>query len=66
VGATATLPLTGADAICCGVTLIAARATGCAPAKVFCGTAVTAPCTLRFTYVTLVMFVVVLLMTVVL
>jgi hypothetical protein len=34
----------------------AALATGCALANVRCGTAVTAPCTFRFTYVTFVMF----------
>jgi hypothetical protein len=58
VGATATLALTGAAAISRAFTLTAALPTGCAPAKARCGTAVTAPCTFRFTYVTFVMFVV--------
>jgi hypothetical protein len=65
VGATATRALTDAAAICCAFTVTAALATGCALAKAPCGTAVTAPCTLLFAYVTFVI-VVVLLMTVVL
>jgi hypothetical protein len=47
VGTTATRGVIGADAICCGVTFTAAPATGCALANAFCGTAVTAPATVR-------------------
>jgi hypothetical protein len=57
VGATATLELIGAEAISRALTTTAARPTGCAFTKVRCGTAVTAPLTFRFTYVTFVMFV---------
>ena len=64
VGATAALLVIDAESICCRLTATAALATGCAPANARCGTAVTAPCTLRFTYVTLVMFVVLLMMVV--
>ena len=64
VGATAALELTAALAISCSFTLTAVRATGCAPAKARCGTAVTAPLTFRFTYVTFVMLVVLLMMVV--
>ena len=61
-----TLVLTGAALSCSAFTVTAAFATGCALAKACCGTAVTAPWTFRFTYVTFVMFVVFLLMMVVL
>jgi len=64
VGATATLALTGAEAMSRVFTATAALATGCALTKARCGTAVTAPCTFLFTYVTLVMFVVLLTMVV--
>jgi hypothetical protein len=64
VGATATLVLTGPDAICCALTATAAFATGCALVKARCGTAVTAPWTFLFTYVTFVIFVVLLTMVV--
>jgi len=47
VGATATLALTGADAICWAFTATAARFTGCALVKACCGTAVTAFLTFR-------------------
>jgi len=57
VGAIATRGVTGAEATCCVFTAMVARATGCEFTKAFCGTAVTAPCTVLFTYVTLVMFV---------
>ena len=53
VGATAARETTGAEASCCAFTFTAALATGCALTKACCGTAVTAPETLRFTYVTL-------------
>jgi hypothetical protein len=62
-GATAARDVTGADASSRGFTGTAARDTGCALAKACCGTAVTAPDTLRFTYVTL--LIVVLLLTIV-
>ena len=48
VGATATLVLTDAPAICWAFMATAARPTGCALAKARCGTAVTAPWTFRF------------------
>ena len=64
VGATAALELTGMEATCFAFTATAARATGCALTKACCGTAVTAPATLRFAYVTLVMFVLLLTMVV--
>jgi hypothetical protein len=48
-GASATLVITGADAICRVSILTAALATGCALTKACCGTAVTAPCTFLFT-----------------
>lgn len=48
VGATATRPLTDADAISCAFTVTDTFATGCALANAFCGTAITAPCTPRF------------------
>jgi len=48
VGATATLPLNGADAICCALTCTLACATGCALVNACCGTTITAPCTPRF------------------
>jgi hypothetical protein len=48
------------DAICCALTATVACATGCALVNVRCETAVTAPGTPRFTYVTFVMFVVLL------
>ena len=57
VGATATLALMGIDDHCLALIVTAARATGCALTKARCGTAVIAPETPRFTYVTLVMFV---------
>src|SRR5207245_1138165 len=57
VGFTATLALTGAALSCSAFTATAAFATGCALAKARCGTAVTAPCTFRFAYVTFVMVV---------
>lgn len=56
-GATAAVELTGTDAISRTFTATAARATGCALTKARCGTAVTAPATFLFTYVTLVMLV---------
>ena len=55
VGATATLAPTGADATCRTFTATAARATGCAPVKAACGTAVTPPGTVLLTYVMLVL-----------
>jgi hypothetical protein len=64
VGTTETLALTGAALSCSAFTATAAFATGCALAKARCGTAVTAPCTFRFTYVTFVMFVLLLTMVV--
>lgn len=60
VGFTATLAVTGIDATCCALTCSLACCTGCAPVNVVCDTATTAPGTLRFTYVTLVIFVVLL------
>jgi hypothetical protein len=60
VGATATLELIGAEAISRALTTAVALPTGCALTKARCGTAVTAPLTFRFTYVTFVMFVVLL------
>lgn len=60
VGVTATLELTGAEAISLAFTTTATLPTGCALTKARCGTAVTAPCTFLFTYVTFVMFVVLL------
>ena len=59
-GATVALELTGTEAISRAFTATAALATGCALTKVRCGTAVTAPATFLFTYVTLVMLVVLL------
>ena len=51
-GATgAVIPATGAEAIACGRTVTAAFDTGCARTKASRDTAVTAPGTLRFTYV---------------
>jgi hypothetical protein len=64
VGAMATLELMGAEAISRALTTAADLATGCALTKARCGTAVTAPLTSRFTYVTFVMFVVLLTMVV--
>jgi hypothetical protein len=64
VGATATLALIGAEAISRAFTATAALPTGCALTKVRCGTAITAPLTFLFTYVTFVMFVVLLTMVV--
>jgi len=64
VGATAALAFTGADAISLALTATAALATGCPLAKARCGTAVTAPETLLFAYVTLLMTVVLLTMVV--
>ena len=64
VGATAALELTGTDAISLALTATAARATGCPLVKARCGTAVTAPETPLFTYVTLLMTVVLLTMVV--
>jgi hypothetical protein len=58
VGTTAALDTTGAEAICLAFTATAALATGCAVRNAVCGTAVTAPGTVLFTYVTFVMFVV--------
>jgi hypothetical protein len=52
-GATAALAITGIALSCCGFTRMADCATGCALAKLCCGTAVTAPFTFRFTYLTL-------------
>jgi hypothetical protein len=63
VGATAARELIGADAISRALTATAARAIGCPLLKACCGTAVTAPETPRFTYVTL--LIVVLLLTMV-
>jgi hypothetical protein len=63
-GATAALELTGAEATSRAFTATAARATGCALTKARCGTAVTAPATFLFTYVTFVMLVVLLTMVV--
>ena len=57
VGASAALELIGAEARSFAFTATADRATGCALAKARCGTAVTAPETPLFTYVTFVMFV---------
>jgi hypothetical protein len=64
VGATATLAFTETLAICCALTATAAWATGCAPAKVRCGTTITAPCTFLFAYVTFVTVVLLLMMVV--
>jgi hypothetical protein len=64
VGATAALEFAGAEAISLALTLTAARATGCPLAKDCCGTAVTAPETFLFAYVTLLMVVVLLTMVV--
>jgi hypothetical protein len=47
VGVTATLALTGADAICWAFTATEARFTGCELAKACRGTAVTAPLAFR-------------------
>jgi hypothetical protein len=63
VGATAALDVTGIEATSFAFTATAERATGCALTNARCGTAVTAPETLRFTYVTL--LIVVLLLTIV-
>jgi len=54
----------GAEAISLAFTATATLPTGWALANARCGTAVTAPCTFRFTYVTFVMFVVLLMMVV--
>jgi hypothetical protein len=64
VGATAALEFTGPEAISLASTLTAARATDCPLANDRCGTAVTAPETLLFAYVTLLMVVVLLTMVV--
>lgn len=64
VGATAALEFIGAEAISLALTLTAARATGCPLAKERWGTAVTAPETPLFTYVTLLMVLVLLTMVV--
>jgi hypothetical protein len=64
VGATTALAFTGADAISLALTATAALATGCPLLKACCGTAVTAPETFRFAYVTLLMTVVLLMMVV--
>ena len=66
VGATCTLALTGAAETCCALTCTLAFPTGCALANVRCGTAVTAFCAVRFTYLMFVILVVLLLMMVVL
>lgn len=63
-GGTAARELIGADAICCWLTRTTARPTGCALTNVRCGTAVTALLTVRFTYVTLLMVVFLLMMVV--
>ena len=49
VGATAALDVTGIEATSFVFTATAERATGCAVTNARCGTAVTAPETLRFT-----------------
>jgi hypothetical protein len=58
VGATTALAFTGAAAISLALTGTAVRPTGCPLVKACCGTAVTAPETFLFTYVTLLMTVV--------
>src|SRR5579862_9579392 len=63
-GGTAARELTGALENCRAFTATADRATGCALANACCGTAVTPPCTFRFTYVTLLMVVLLLTMVV--
>jgi len=63
-GATAAVVVMRAEASSRALICTTARPTGCALEKVRCGTAVTAPCTLRFTYVMLVTFVVRLMMVV--
>jgi hypothetical protein len=63
VGATAALAITGAEATSLAFTATADRATGCPLLNVCCGTAVTAPETFLFAYVTL--LIVVLLLTIV-
>lgn len=62
-GGTAALETTGVRANSCWFTATAVRATGCALANACCGMAVTPPRTFRFTYVTL--LIVVLLLTIV-
>jgi hypothetical protein len=57
--------VTGIALSCCGFTRMADWATGCALAKLRCGTAVTAPFTFRFTYLTLLIVVLLLLLTMV-
>lgn len=52
-GGIAAREVTGIAASCRVFTGTATRETGCAVAKACCGTAVTPPCTFRFTYVTL-------------
>jgi len=64
VGATTARAFTGAAAISLALTATAARATGCPLLKACCGTAVTAPETFLFAYVTLLMTVVLLMMVV--
>jgi len=64
VGATAARELTCIEAASLAFTATALRPTGCALTNARCGTAVTAPETPRFTYVTLVMFVLLLTMVV--
>jgi hypothetical protein len=64
VGATVALAFIGAEAISLAFTATAERATGCPLENARCGTAVTAPETFRFTYVTLLMVVVLLTMVV--
>ena len=61
-GGTAALAVTGIALSCCGLTRMADWATGCALANERCGTAVTAPFTLRFTYRALLMVVTLLLL----
>jgi hypothetical protein len=51
VGATSALAVIGADAICCAFTTTTALATGWPPVKAVCGTAVTPPRAVLFTYV---------------
>jgi hypothetical protein len=64
VGATAARALTGAEATSLALTLTADPATGCPLLKACCGTAVTAPETFLFTYVTLLILVLLLTMVV--
>jgi hypothetical protein len=64
VGATAARALTDVEASSLALTATATLATGCALTKACCGTAVTAPATFLFTYVTLVIVVLLLTMVV--